>query len=76
MKFNKNINSDRAELMELVAEAVDNAAARRNLASDSSESLLELSEEEAKTVKGGHLIKLTPLIVGIIYEPDLPVAFK
>ena len=43
------------EITDLVAEAVSNAAARRNQVLDSEESLSPLSDEQAGAVTGGQL---------------------
>lgn len=81
MKPNENKYNTQAEMTDLIAEAVVNAAARRNLAIDSEETLLELFDEQAKTVMGGQtfpklspsivgkVIKLPPTTVGIIEQP-------
>jgi len=52
------------EINDLIDEAVNNAVARRGEALDSVENL---SDEEAKNVTGGALIK--PVILGLIFPP-------
>jgi hypothetical protein len=44
------------EITDLVAEAVSNAAARRNQVLDSEESLSPLSDEQAGSVTGGQVV--------------------
>jgi hypothetical protein len=56
------------EINDLIDEAVNNAVARRGEALDSVENL---SDEEAKNVTGGALIR--PIILGIIICPPITI---
>ncbi|MBN3962310.1 hypothetical protein [Nostoc sp. NMS8] len=56
------------EINDLIDDAVQNAVTRRNEALNSEESLLLMSDEEAKSVAGG-ASKLVPTILGKIFPP-------
>ncbi|MEH2063939.1 MAG: hypothetical protein V7K50_17015 [Nostoc sp.] len=62
-KYNSQI-----EINDLIDGAVKNAMTRRNEVLDSEETLLSMSDEEAKSVTGGAL-KLAPTILGKIVIP-------
>lgn len=62
-KYNSQI-----EISDLIDDAVKNAVARRNEVLDSEETLLSMSDEEAKSVAGGES-KLVPIILGKIFIP-------
>lgn len=51
------------EITDLVAEAVSNAAARRNQVLDSEDFFSSLSNEQAGTVKGGGIFNLQNIIL-------------
>ncbi|MFM6225486.1 MAG: hypothetical protein ACKPDM_34880, partial [Dolichospermum sp.] len=53
-----NMNNHRLEINDLIDSAVNNAVARRN------EALASVSDEEAKNVSGGAIIKLRPIYLG------------
>ncbi|MFW9262721.1 hypothetical protein A4S05_16960 [Nostoc sp. KVJ20] len=57
-KYNSQI-----EISDLIDDAVKNAVARRNEVLDSEETLLSMSDEEARSVAGG-VSKLVPVILG------------
>ncbi|WP_174783607.1 hypothetical protein [Dolichospermum sp. UHCC 0259] len=63
MEINKK---NQFEINDLIDESVSNAVARRSEALDSVENL---SDEEAKNVTGGALIK--PIILGRIFWPPI-----
>ena len=54
------------EITDLIAEAVSNAAARRNQVLDSEEPLSPLSDEQVGAVTGGLTV---PITMGIISQP-------
>ncbi|MEH1920015.1 hypothetical protein [Nostoc sp.] len=56
------------EINDLIDDAVKNAVTRRNEALNSEESLLLMSDKEAKSVAGGES-KLVPIILGKIFIP-------
>jgi hypothetical protein len=59
------------EITDLIAEAVSNAAARRNQVLDSEEPLSSLSDEQAKSVTGGQILSISPITPGMwIIECD------
>lgn len=66
-KFNSQI-----EITDLIAEAVQNASARRNQVLDAKEPLLAFSEEEAKGIMGGQVGKLDFTACGMV-SCDPPV---
>lgn len=66
-KFNSPI-----EITDLIAEAVQNASARRNQVLDAKEPLLTFSEEEAKGIMGGQVAKPDYITAGI-FPTDPPV---
>ena len=66
-KYNSQI-----EINDLIDGAVKNAMTRRNEVLDSEETLLSMSDEEAKGVTGGES-KLVPTIVGKIFIPVVTV---
>ncbi|MEA5603409.1 hypothetical protein [Nostoc sp. UHCC 0252] len=53
MNIHQKHLTSQIEITNLIEEAVVNASARRNQASDAEETLLELSEEEEKNIRGG-----------------------
>jgi len=55
MNPNQRKSHGQIEITDLVAEAVSNAAARRNQVLDSEESLSPLSDEQAGAVMGGRI---------------------
>ena len=55
MNPNQTKSHGQIEITDLVAEAVSNAAARRNQVLDSEESLSPLSDEQAGAVTGGRV---------------------
>ena len=55
MDVNKRKCNDPIELNDLIGDAVKNAVARRNLAIDSEDDLLALSDEELASVTGGKI---------------------
>ncbi len=55
MNPNQRKSHGQIEITDLVAEAVSNAAARRNQVLDSEESLSPLSDEQAGAVTGGQV---------------------
>jgi hypothetical protein len=57
MNFNQRKYHGQIEITDLVAEAVSNAAARRNQVLDSEESLSPLSDEQAGSVRGGRILQ-------------------
>lgn len=61
------------EINDLIGDAVKNAVSRRNQAIDSEDALSALSSEEARSVAGGQIIPIKPIITGII-APDYPIA--
>lgn len=60
-KFNSQI-----EIIDLIAEAVQNASVRRNQVLETEEFLLAFSEEEAKGVMGGQVGKLEYTHCGMV----------
>ncbi|MEH1819596.1 MAG: hypothetical protein V7L22_03095 [Nostoc sp.] len=60
------------EINDLIDDAVKNAVTRRNEALNSEESLLLISDEEAKSVAGGES-KLVPIILGKIFIPPITI---
>ena len=67
-KFNSQI-----EITDLIAEAVQNASARRNQVLDAKEPPLAFSEEEAKGIMGGQVGKLDYYIIAGMFPIDPPV---
>ena len=64
-------NQGQFKINDLIGEAVENAAARRQQAMDSEMSEIEVSPEEAKELKGGKLaIAIPPIVLGIYLPPD------
>ncbi|PSB27519.1 hypothetical protein [Chlorogloea sp. CCALA 695] len=65
-----NINqrkcNSQIEITDLIAEAVQNASARRNQVLDAKEPLLAFSEEEANGIMGGQVGKADYTTCGII----------
>jgi hypothetical protein len=57
MNPNQRKSHGQIEITDLVAEAVSNAAARRNQVLDSEESLSPLSDEQAGSVTGGGILQ-------------------
>lgn len=76
MEPNQRKYHGQIEITDLIAEAVSNAAARRNQVLDSEEPLSPLSNEQAGSVMGGLPLPITtgiisqlPIITGIISQP-------
>jgi hypothetical protein len=57
MNSSKRKYHNQIEITDLVAEAVSNAAARRNQVLDAEESLSPLSDEQAGSVTGGGILQ-------------------
>jgi len=66
MNPNQRKSHGQIEITDLVAEAVSNAAARRNQVLDSEESLSPLSDEQARAVTGG---RIPPDLIAMGYMP-------
>lgn len=67
-KFNSQI-----EITDLIAEAVQNASARRNQVLNTKEPLLAFSEEDAKGIMGGQVGKSDYTIIFGMFPCDPPV---
>ncbi|MEH2166521.1 MAG: hypothetical protein V7K41_07575 [Nostoc sp.] len=69
MERNKNNSDIQLDISNLIDNAVNNAVARRNLAEDSEDALLTLSDEEMANVAGGFVTvtKFDPTIAGGIF---------
>lgn len=77
MENNRSKYNNQLQINDLIDDAVENAIARRNQALNSEESLLVVSDEEAKTVVGGivgdvsrTIIGFPPITLGLIAYPD------
>ncbi|MCM0589047.2 MAG: hypothetical protein ACSI46_01925 [Gloeotrichia echinulata DVL01] len=75
-EMNQRQLKNHIEITDLIAEAVVNASARRHQGLDAEESLLELSDEEEKTISGGLLNQPTilgrkPIICGLVACDDV-----
>lgn len=65
MEVNKRKSNSKVEINDLIDDAVNSAMVRRKQALDSEEALLDLSNEESKSVAGG-ITRLELIITGII----------
>ncbi len=72
MNPNQRKSHGQIEITDLVAEAVSNAAARRNQVLDSEESLSPLSDEQAGAVTGGRIF---PDPILIFPYPEVVMGF-
>ncbi|AFZ59476.1 hypothetical protein H6G54_07920 [Anabaena cylindrica FACHB-243] len=67
MEINNKHHNNQFEINDLIDEAVNNAVARRQ------ETLLDLSDEEAKNVAGGASLSIKPIILGRIFCPPITI---
>ncbi|MDJ0658002.1 MAG: hypothetical protein QNJ42_00770 [Crocosphaera sp.] len=71
--MNKNLGQHLGELeiVDLIEESVTNATQRRQQFLD--DSLVDITEDEAKNIEGGEFLALPPIIVlGLTVADDLP----
>jgi hypothetical protein len=62
-EINQRHLKSQIEIADLIAEAVDNASARRNQVLDTQESLSELSDQDEKAINGGLSFRI---IIGLL----------
>jgi hypothetical protein len=59
------------EIADLIEASVANAALRRQQVLE--DSLIDISDEEAKNIEGGIGIAMPPIVLGIIYPPTVEI---